>query len=82
MPEIADFAGLAKIAEELWAVIQEPCEFENHLLTVSASIGVATYPENGDTVDAVIQNADSAMYRAKADGNKHVYFAKGGQLEG
>lgn len=79
LPEFADFAGLAKIAEELWAVIQEPCEFENHLLTVSASIGVATYPENGDTVDAIIQSADSAMYRAKADGNKHVCFAKGSQ---
>lgn len=80
LPEFADFSGLAKIAEELWAVIQEPCEFENHLLTVSASIGVATYPENGDTVDAIIQSADSAMYQAKADGKKHVCFAKGSQL--
>lgn len=77
LPEFADFTGLAKIAEELWAVIQEPCEFENHLLTVFASIGVATYPENGDTVDAIIQSADSAMYQAKADGKKHVCFAKG-----
>lgn len=44
-------------------------------LTISASIGIATYPDNGDTVDAIIQSADTAMYSAKADKEKHICFA-------
>ena len=75
LPEFSDLDSLAQLAHKLRQAIEEPCEFEGQQLTVSGSVGIATFPENGDTVDTIIQSADSAMYRAKADG-KHVCFAR------
>lgn len=39
-------------------------------LSISASIGISLYPDNGHTVDALIDAADQAMYRAKHDGHR------------
>ncbi len=42
-------------------------------LTLSASIGLASYPEDADSVDSIIQNADVAMYRAKTSGKGRIF---------
>ena len=42
---------------------------------VSASVGIAIFPKDGSTADALIQSADKAMYRAKADKSRFA-FAK------
>ena len=42
-------------------------------LTLSASIGLASYPEDADSIDSIIQNADVAMYRAKTSGKGRVF---------
>jgi diguanylate cyclase (GGDEF)-like protein/PAS domain S-box-containing protein len=44
---------------------REPLGIQGHALHVSASIGVARYPIDGDTVDGLLASADYAMYRAK-----------------
>ncbi len=75
LPEFSDLESLEQLAHKLRQAIEAPCAFEGHQLTVSGSVGIATFPENGDTVDTIIQSADSAMYRAKADG-RHVCFAR------
>lgn len=41
---------------------------------ISSSIGVAVYPEDGHTPQALIQHADAAMYRAKANGRNRFHF--------
>jgi GGDEF domain-containing protein len=41
------------------------------------SIGVALYPEHGANVDELMRSADSAMYRAKGDGQSLIRFAPG-----
>nr|WP_320146146.1 diguanylate cyclase [uncultured Anaeromusa sp.] len=75
LPEIKDRESLAGLAETLLQLIEQPCAFEEHQLQVSASIGIATYPENGNAVDEIIQSADSAMYAAKAHPETHICFA-------
>jgi diguanylate cyclase (GGDEF)-like protein len=42
--------------------------FEGHCVGVTASIGIALYPDNGLDAEALIAAADEAMYRAKAGG--------------
>ncbi|OLN23651.1 hypothetical protein BTO30_03525 [Domibacillus antri] len=45
--------------------------------TISASIGISLYPENGDRLNDLMSMADTAMYEAKRQhGNQYVYFAK------
>jgi diguanylate cyclase (GGDEF)-like protein/PAS domain S-box-containing protein len=66
-------ASLAKI---LLTEIARPQHVGEHELEVTASIGIAACPENGDNVIDLIRNADAAMYHAKRAGrNCHVFYA-------
>lgn len=75
LSEFKERDDLENLAYKLRAAIEEPCEVEGNLLVVSASIGIALYPEHGETVETVIQRADAAMYQAKANAAKSVCFA-------
>jgi diguanylate cyclase len=46
--------------------------FEEKQLFVSASIGIALYPDHGESAEALVKGADSAMYHAKGKGKNHV----------
>lgn len=77
LPEFTDLAHLEMLAIKIRDEIQKPCLVSGigNPLTVSASIGIATYPDDGETVETLIQAADTAMYQAKADIEKHICFA-------
>ncbi|WP_308585706.1 EAL domain-containing protein [uncultured Desulfovibrio sp.] len=50
---------------------------DEYSIYLSASIGIACYPGDGTTVEALMQSADLAMYRAKAKGkNTHTFFTE------
>lgn len=48
--------------------LAQPFVFEGHPFTISASFGIACYPEDGNTLETLLSHADRAMYRAKARG--------------
>jgi diguanylate cyclase (GGDEF)-like protein len=60
-----DRASYEKLAWDLREEIRRPIVVDEHQFFVSASIGIAMYPEHGNDVDTLLQNADVAMYRAK-----------------
>ena len=66
--DLLDFVG------RLEKALFEPIEIEDFTSTSGASIGVAVYPEDGATREALIGNADLAMYRAKVDIGHAVCF--------
>ena len=41
---------------------------------ISVSGGIASFPEDGDTIDKVIQKADEALYNAKAEGKNRIFL--------
>ncbi len=56
------------VAKKLVESIERPFRLQAGDAKISASVGVAIYPEHGDTADTLLQHADRAMYRAKRDG--------------
>lgn len=54
-----------------------PIYIQGRPLTISTSLGVAIYPENGTDSDTLVRNADIAMYSAKKSGkNRHAFFSE------
>jgi predicted signal transduction protein with EAL and GGDEF domain len=62
----ADEAGALLVADKMLAAIAKPFTVDALALRVTASIGIALFPEHADDANELIQRADMAMYRAKA----------------
>ena len=76
----ADTAGAELVASKLLERLAEPCMVQGHELSMTMSIGIATYPSDGDDYEILSRNADTAMYRAKHEGKATWrFFAAGMQ---
>lgn len=62
----------SEIAKRLLETLREPFVIDNRALTVSASIGISLFPDDGITADEVINEADIAMYQAKVEGGNCI----------
>ncbi len=77
-----DAAGAANLATKLLDSTAQRLQIDRQELTVTFSIGVALYPADGDTFEALSMCADTAMYRAKQAGrNAYRFFAPEMRLE-
>lgn len=65
---------LAVVANKIIAVLEKPFQINGSVAHISGSIGVSRFPENGDTSEILIKNADHAMYVAKSSGRNQVIF--------
>lgn len=64
------------VAKKILKLINTPFELSLGKVTISASIGISVYPQDGATSDKLISVADSAMYDAKAQGKNCWEYAK------
>ncbi|MDK9716312.1 MAG: EAL domain-containing protein [Trichlorobacter sp.] len=65
----------AWVANDLLALVHEPFQLATAgEVSVGISIGIALYPEHGSTEQELLQQADAALYRAKADGRSRFRF--------
>jgi diguanylate cyclase (GGDEF)-like protein len=72
-----DPQNLPHIAQKLLQALAEPYQLEGREVLSSASLGIATYPQDGTTVEQLMRNADTAMYEAKeANGNTYRFFSR------
>ena len=62
------------LAEKLQLELGEPYLIDGQYLSVTHSLGIAMYPQDGQTMEALLQNADRAMYEAKRAGKNRIYF--------
>lgn len=62
------------VADKLRTALAEPIVVGEEVHRISASIGVALFPEDGSSAEDLVKHADTAMYQAKAEGRNAVHF--------
>jgi len=67
-------AAAAEVARRLIDVFARPFEVAGHELTVTPSLGISIYPHDGQDLETLLKNADTAMYRAKDIGRNSFQF--------
>ena len=72
LSQLSDSDDILALANKFHQALQHPFVVAGHELSISCSIGVAVYPENGTTALALTKEADDAMYRAKEAGRNCV----------
>ena len=65
---------IAETLQKIRVAIADPVQLGAHRLRATASIGIASYPKDGLNPDALLANADAAMYRAKEFGRDNFQF--------
>ena len=68
LPGVSQVVDAARVAEKVLDTLRQPFHIEGRELFVTASIGISLYPDDGRDADALVRNADAAMYRAKEQG--------------
>jgi diguanylate cyclase (GGDEF)-like protein len=74
LPSVHDDTTVQSLASRLLERLSEVFVVRENEHFVSASIGVAMFPEDGDSVETILKNADAAMYRAKDAGRSRFEF--------
>ena len=71
---IANDEDAAGVARKLLAEISKPVVLKGHECGVTASIGIAVYPDHGEDEQALTKHADMAMYLSKTEGKNRLSF--------
>ena len=79
LEEIASPAVVRVVAQRLVVALGRSADVASRELNVTASIGVSVYPADGEDSQALLKNADIAMYRAKERGRNAIQFYSAGQ---
>jgi diguanylate cyclase (GGDEF)-like protein/PAS domain S-box-containing protein len=72
---------LSHIAEKIIQAVSEPVDLHGHSALVTASVGIALYPDDGDDVTSLLKAADTAMYAGKQAGRNTYRFHDSGMAE-
>jgi diguanylate cyclase (GGDEF)-like protein len=72
LTQVADPQQANKVAERILVALRKPFMINGHENFVSASVGLARYPEDGEDAESLLRNADAAMYSVKAQGRNDV----------
>ena len=74
LPDVSRTEDAERIARKILAAMEAPFPLDHGEFRASVSIGIALYPRDGDSSEALIQHADLAMYQVKRSGKNHFHF--------
>ncbi len=77
LPKVESSRDAVMVARKIKDELARPFNLDGHEVYTSPSIGIAFYPDDGDTVNSLLKRADMAMYAAKARGrNRYQFFSE------
>lgn len=71
---VEEASDAAVVAERVVREIGQEYNIQGQVLNVTSSIGISIFPDHGADVEALIKNADAAMYSAKEEGRNTIRF--------
>lgn len=71
---VANLQSIGPVTRKLLDSLLKPYHFKNQELNISASVGIAVFPDDGSDADSLITNSDAAMYTAKQAGRNNYKF--------
>ena len=74
LPQIKNTEDTVKLAQRIFDTLQHPFMLDSHRLQIKCSIGIAIYPQDGETEEQLLKNADTALHRTKEQGCNHYQF--------
>ncbi|MHA6317185.1 EAL domain-containing protein [Altererythrobacter sp. CAU 1778] len=74
LPGRQEKAKLSHLAQEVIHHLSQPYSIDGHQVMIGASVGISMAPDNGSTSEALIRNADLALYAAKDGGRGRYHF--------
>lgn len=74
LTSLASNIDAAHVAKKIITALEVPCEIEGKPLHTTPSVGISLFPENGEEVEDLMKNADTAMYHAKDKGRNNFQF--------
>jgi len=64
------------VADKIISELSKPFEIHGQVIHIGSSIGITSYPDDSEDLDAMLRNADMAMYEVKAKGkNAYAFFS-------
>lgn len=72
---------IVPILDNIMQLFEDPFTIKHHKFYMTCSIGVTLYPQNGETPQELLKNADAAMYKAKDEGRNNYKFYKSDMSE-
>lgn len=74
LEDVENEASVMTVAERILAAFDAPFELDEHELSISTSLGISLYPDDGEDAENLLKHADTAMYEAKAAGRNRFSF--------
>lgn len=74
LPGIADPAEATAIAQMVMRLFDRPIWLENEEYHITVSLGISLFPQDGENVELMVKNAETAMYRAKQHRNEYKIY--------
>ncbi len=74
LPELQSKEDVFPIVQRCLAIFESAFKIDRHTINTSVSMGISLFPEHGDNAQILLKHSDSAMYSAKAEGQKSFQF--------
>ncbi len=74
LKDVRDSESITVVTDKLMESMAEPVKISGHELSISLSIGIAVYPDDGQDFETLLKKSDTAMYQAKESGRNTYRF--------